>query len=168
MKKYLLVDGYNIIFAWSHLTKIANDNLEEARDKLIGILSNFSGYTAEQIILVFDAYKVNNGIETVSTYNRIKIIYTKERETADSYIERVSKVLAKQYKVRVATADRVESLIILGHGASPLSPDFLLKEVDTVKKEIRQIAEREIKNNLLTDNIDKKSLEILEKMRLDS
>jgi len=167
VKKYLLIDGYNIIFAWKHLSKIANENLEEARDKLIGILSDFSGFTEEQIILVFDAYKVNNGFETVTTYNKVKIVYTKERETADSYIEKVAKVISLNYKVRVATADKIESLIILGYGATPLSPEFLLKEVVSFKKEVKKLAEKQIKNNLLTDNIDKASLELLEKMRLN-
>ena len=167
MKKYLLIDGYNIIFAWPSLIKIANSSLEEARDKLINILSDFSAFTAEEIILVFDAYKVNKGVETVIIYNKIKIVYTKERETADSYIERVTRTMARRYKTRVATADKIESLIILGHGASPLSPEFLLKEIHSVKKQIGKITEKKIKNNLLIDNLDKESADFLEKLRLN-
>ncbi|MBS7218038.1 MAG: TetM/TetW/TetO/TetS family tetracycline resistance ribosomal protection protein [Oscillospiraceae bacterium] len=116
--EYLLVDGYNIIFAWDELKAISQDNLDAARQRLMDILSNYQGYRHCEIILVFDAYKVPRGVGEVSRYHNIYVVYTKEAETADAYIEKATYALSrKKHRVRVATSDNAEQLIILGHGA---------------------------------------------------
>ena len=116
--EYLLVDGYNIIFAWDALKAISRDNLDAARQRLMDILSNYQGYRRCEIILVFDAYKVPRGVGEVSRYHNIYVVYTKEAETADAYIEKATYALSrKKHRVRVATSDNAEQLIILGHGA---------------------------------------------------
>ena len=116
--EYLLVDGYNIIFAWDELKAISRDNLDAARQRLMDILSNYQGYRRCEIILVFDAYKVPRGVGEVSRYHNIHVVYTKEAETADAYIEKATYALSrKKHRVRVATSDNAEQLIILGHGA---------------------------------------------------
>ena len=116
--EYLLVDGYNIIFAWDELKAISQENLDAARQRLMDILSNYQGYRRCEIILVFDAYKVPRGVGEVSRYHNIYVVYTKEAETADAYIEKATYALSrKKHRVRVATSDNAEQLIILGHGA---------------------------------------------------
>lgn len=127
---YLLVDGYNIIFAWEELSKIAKDNLDAARSQLINILASYQGYDGSELILVFDAYKVPGKHREVEKYYNISIVYTKEAETADSYIERVSHELSKKHRVRVATSDGLEQMIILGSGAMRISASELKKRVE--------------------------------------
>ena len=117
-KEFLLVDGYNIIHAWDELKELAEDvSLESARQRLMDVLSNYKGTSKATIILVFDGYLVKGNIGTVYEYNNIYVVYTKEAETADHYIERVVTSLPKHYKVRVATGDGLEQLIIYGQGA---------------------------------------------------
>ena len=118
---YLLVDGYNIIFSWDDLKKIAEDNLDAARGELIHRMCNYQGYAGCELILVFDAYKVKGRHRDVEKYCNINIVYTKESETADTYIERVTHTLSKNHRVRVATSDGVEQMIILGNGAMRIS-----------------------------------------------
>lgn len=134
---YLLVDGYNIIYAWDDLRKVADENLNAARELLINRLSNFSGFTKIKLILVFDAYKVKGGVCTVENISGIDVVYTKEAETADAYIEKVTHELAKKHRVRVATSDGLEQLIILGNGAERIPATEFLDEVRTVEEEIR-------------------------------
>src|SRR5699024_912268 len=110
--KYLLVDGYNIIFAWEELRNLAQDHLDAARMKLMDILSNYQGYSQYTIILVFDAYKVKGGQRSVTSYHNIHVVYTKEAETADMYIEKVTREIAGKHHVVVATSDYMEQLII--------------------------------------------------------
>ncbi|NMB43450.1 MAG: NYN domain-containing protein, partial [Clostridiales bacterium] len=136
-KNFLLVDGYNIIFAWDELKDLANANLAAARLKLADILSNYQGYRKNTIILVFDAYKVEGGKGESMDYKNIHVVFTKEAETADMYIEKVTRDIAKKHNVVVATSDRVEQMIILGQGAMRLSADELLEEVEFVRQEIR-------------------------------
>ncbi len=135
--KYLLVDGYNIIFAWEELKKLAQDSLDSARDRLIEILAEFRAVTDANIILVFDAYKVKNNQGEKERVLGIDVVYTKEAETADMYIERVTHKLSKNHRVRVATSDRVEQIIILGGGALRVSAEEFLDEVNLKKEEIR-------------------------------
>ena len=135
--EYLLVDGYNIIFAWEELKKMAGDSLEAARDRLIEILAEFKAFSDMSVILVFDAYKVKNNPGEIEKVLGIDVVYTKEAETADMYIERVTRKLTKNHKVRVATSDRVEQIIILGGGALRVSAEEFRKEVENVKEEIR-------------------------------
>ena len=120
-EEYVLVDGYNILFAWDELKDLAKSNLDAARHVLMNLLCNYQGYRGCALILVFDAYRVPQNLGTVEKYHNIFLVYTKEAETADSYIERVTYELRGRRKVRVATSDSLEQLIILGHGAVRVS-----------------------------------------------
>lgn len=137
-KEYLLVDGYNVIFSWNNLKDITTDDLDAARNTLINILCNYQGYKKCEIILVFDAYKVK-GSREVEQVNNINIVYTKEAETADLYIEKVSHELAKKHRVRVVTSDALEQLIILGNGALRVSSREFLTEIEQAENDIREI-----------------------------
>ena len=139
--EYLLVDGYNLIFAWEELKKLAADNLAGARQALADLLCNYRGFHDCQVILVFDAYKVPHGTGEVSRYHNIHIVYTKEAETADMYIEKTTYQLAKKRRVRVVTSDGAEQLIILGHGALRISARSFREEVERTNGEIRSILE---------------------------
>ena len=136
LPEFLLVDGYNIIFAWDDLKKIAEDNLGLARKLIADILCNYASYKDCGVILVFDAYKVAGGKGSVEKYGSIHIVYTKEAETADAYIERVTLEMAKKYRVRVATSDNLEQMIVLGHGAERIPARIFREEVLAVREEI--------------------------------
>ena len=138
--EYLLVDGYNIIFAWDELKTIARDNLDGARGQLMHILSNYCGYRQCRLILVFDAYKVKGQHGETEQYHNITVVYTKEAETADSYIEKATLDLSKKHKVRVATSDGMEQLIILGNGALRVSAEEFRQEVLQTETAIRAYA----------------------------
>ena len=135
--EYLLVDGYNIIYAWDSLKKLAADNLDLARSQLIHILCNYQGFKQCELILVFDAYKVKGKDRSVEQVHNIHVVYTKEAETADMYIEQVTKELGKDHRVRVATSDGMEQLIILGRGAYRMTAAELESEVRQVEEMIR-------------------------------
>ena len=141
--EYLLVDGYNIIFAWQELKELAKDNLGAARDKLIEKVANYQGYRKINIIIVFDAYKVHNNMGEIIKYNDIDIVYTKEAETADTYIERVTHEIGKKYRVTVATSDHHEQCIIWGNGATRLSAQGFVEEIDRIENQIREIISKE-------------------------
>ena len=136
--EYLLVDGYNIIFAWDELKELAKDNLDAARQRLINIMCNYQGVRQCNLILVFDAYKVKGNVGEIEKYHNITIVYTKEAETADMYIEKTTNQLGKDYRVRVATSDGLEQLIILAHGALRVSASEFKYEVDAVENAIRE------------------------------
>ncbi|MBQ4640225.1 MAG: TetM/TetW/TetO/TetS family tetracycline resistance ribosomal protection protein [Clostridia bacterium] len=136
-KEYLLVDGYNIIFAWDALKEAAKLNLETARQMLVDILCNFRGVRPYEIIVVFDAYKVHRNPGSVEKADNIHVVYTKEAETADNYIEKATYDLGRRYRVRVATSDALEQVIILGHGALRVSAKEFLREVESANGEIR-------------------------------
>lgn len=138
--EYLLVDGYNIIFAWDELKKIAAQSLDLARAQLIDRLSNYQGFRRCEVILVFDAYKVHEGEKTVKA-NNISVVYTKSAETADTYIERTAHSLSKENKVRVATSDGNEQIIIFGSGAFRVTASELHAEIETAEKAIREYIE---------------------------
>lgn len=138
-KEYLLVDGYNVIFAWEELKELSQITIDGAREKLINILCNYQGYKKCEIIVVFDAYKVKGNVGEVDKVNNINIVYTKEAETADAYIEKVSKTLAKNNRVKVVTSDGLEQLIILGNGALRVSSNEFYYEVKEAEKVIRDI-----------------------------
>ncbi|NCE65942.1 GTP-binding protein [Pseudoflavonifractor sp. 524-17] len=137
--EYLLVDGYNIIFAWDELKAVAKDSLDAARQNLMDLLSNYQGFRKCEIILVFDAYKVPNNPGTVTKYHNIHVVYTKEAETADAYIEKVTYELGKRCRVRVATSDAAEQLIILGHGALRVSARTFRQEMEQANGQIAAI-----------------------------
>ncbi len=138
-KEYLLVDGYNIIFAWDSLKALAKDRLEFARDRLLNLLQNFQGYRKCEVILVFDAYRIKGHGTEIEQHGGVSVVYTKEAETADTYIERVSKQLLKNNRVRVATSDALEQLIILGNGAMRISARELEAEIRAAEQEIREL-----------------------------
>ncbi|MGN0642040.1 MAG: NYN domain-containing protein [Huintestinicola sp.] len=135
--EYLLVDGYNIIFAWEELAAAAKDNLDLARSMLANRLCNYQGFRQCELILVFDAYKVKGAHREVEKFHNITIVYTKEAETADMYIEKTSHELSKSRRVRVATSDNLEQMIILGNGAFRVSASEFKLEVEAVEKAIR-------------------------------
>lgn len=137
--EYLLVDGYNVIFSWDNLKELAKDNIDGARNTLINILCNYQGYKKCEVILVFDAYKVKGNAREVEKINNINIVYTKEAETADMYIEKVSHKLAKNNKVRVVTSDALEQLIILEGGALRVSSNEFFFEIQKAEEDIRNI-----------------------------
>ncbi len=134
--EYLLVDGYNIIFAWDELKALSKDNLDLARNMLINILCNYQGYKQCEVILVFDAYKVKGNVREVEKVNNISVVYTKEAETADMYIEKATHSLAKKHRVRVATSDNLEQIIILANGALRMSAEAFKKEIEEANKAI--------------------------------
>lgn len=137
--EYLLVDGYNVIFAWDSLKELAKDNVDGARNTLINILCNYQGYKKCEVILVFDAYKVKGNTGDVEKIDNINVVYTKEAETADMYIEKVSHKLAKNNKVRVVTSDALEQLIILEGGALRVSSKEFFYEIKQAEDDIRNI-----------------------------
>ncbi len=137
LPEYLLVDGYNVIFAWEELRQLAEENLESARGKLMDILCNYQGFTNYRIILVFDAYRVKGNPGEVVKYHNIHVVYTKEAETADMYIEKVSRELGHKYHVTVATSDGLEQLIVIGQGAVRMSSRELKEEVERVAGKYR-------------------------------
>ncbi len=141
--EYLLVDGYNIIFAWDELNALSKESLEAARHKLMDILCNYQGYQKCNLILVFDAYRVPGSPGSIEQYHNIHVVYTKEAETADMFIERVTHEIGKNRRVRVATSDGMEQIIILGHGALRVSARMFHEEVLNVEKQIRSLVQGE-------------------------
>lgn len=136
-KEYLLVDGYNVIFAWDDLKALAAVNIDSARDKLIDIMSNYQGYVGCELILVFDAYKVKQNPGSITKHGNIHVVYTKEAETADMYIEKTTHELGRKYKVTVASSDGLEQLIIMGQGTLRMSSRGLREEVERVNQILR-------------------------------
>ena len=144
---FLLVDGYNIIFAWDELKSLSRTSLDTARHVLMNLLCNYQGYRGCTLILVFDAYKVPQGLGSVEKYHNIHIVYTRQAETADQYIERLSFELRGRRRVRVATSDNLEQLIILGHGAERISAQHFHDEVYAAQAEIEQILTQSNRKN---------------------
>ena len=138
-EEYLLVDGYNIIFSWDELNEMSKTNVAAARQKLMDILCNYQGFKKCTLILVFDAYKVEGFQGEVQKYHNIHVVYTKEAETADQYIEKTVHQIGRKYKVTVATSDATEQVIIWGAGALRMSAQGLLLEVQETNREIRRL-----------------------------
>ena len=136
--EYLLVDGYNIIFAWEDLKTLARESLDLAREHLVNLLRNYQGFRQIPVILVFDAYKVKGNPGSIERMGDFALVYTKEAETADMYIEKVTHELSKKHRVRVATSDGLEQVIILGHGAERISAEHFRQEVELTEKAIRE------------------------------
>ena len=141
-EEYLLIDGYNIIFAWEDLKQTAKDDLHAARELLINKIANYRAMKQNNVILVFDAYRVPGDRREIEKIHDVSVVYTKEAETADSYIEKTSKQLCKNYKVRVATSDNLEQIIIFGHGAVRVSANEFYKEVCETEKSMREFIEK--------------------------
>ena len=167
-KEYLLVDGYNIIFAWEDLKELAAVNIDGAREKLMDILCNYQGFKKCTLILVFDAYKVKGNPGSVETYHNIHVVYTKEAETADQYIEKTVHEIGRKYRVTVATSDQLEQVIILGQGGQRMSARELLEDVIEVSHQIRETAreKRSSEKNYLFDHLDEETAARMERIRL--
>lgn len=167
-KEYLLVDGYNIIFAWEDLKELAAANIDGAREKLMDILCNYQGFKKCTLILVFDAYKVKGNPGSVETYHNIHVVYTKEAETADQYIEKTVHEIGRKYRVTVATSDQLEQVIILGQGGRRMSARELLEDVIEVRQQIRETAreKRSSEKNYLFDHLDEETAARMERIRL--
>ncbi len=166
--EFLLVDGYNVIFAWEDLKELAKVNIEAARNKLMDILCNYQGFRKCTVILVFDAYKVDGYALEIQKYHNIHIVYTKEAETADQYIEKVVHHIGRKYHVTVVTSDGVEQVVTLGQGGTLISSREFREEVELVRRQIREEYEsrRDRGKNYLFDHMDEKMQEDMENIRL--
>lgn len=167
-KEYLLVDGYNVIFAWEELNELAKASIDAARNKLMDILSNYQGFTGCTLILVFDAYKVKGSQGEVQKYHNIYVVYTKEAETADQYIEKTTHEIGRKYKVTVATSDALEQVIVMGQGAYRISARDFYEEVERTEKQIREINRQQHgeKRNYLLDYAKEEDAKHMEEVRL--
>ena len=173
-QEYLLVDGYNIMFGWEDLKELAETNIEAARSRLMDILCNYQGYRKMILILVFDAYRVEGNPGSVQDYHNIHVVYTKEAETADQYIEKVTKEIGRKHRVTVATSDALEQVIIQSQGAARLSARELREEIETAEEEIREELERQHKGtarelsgrSYLFDGVPEDVAGLLEEIRL--
>ena len=166
-KEYLLVDGYNIIFAWEELSELAAADIGAARGKLMDILSGYQGFRKQEVILVFDAYKVEGGVGEIYRYHNIHVVFTKEAETADQYIEKTVHEIGRNYQVTVATSDGLEQVIIMGQGARRLSARDFRAEVEAASVEIRQICmEKRIGGkSYLFDTVSGETARAIEQLR---
>ncbi|MPM54529.1 hypothetical protein SDC9_101307 [bioreactor metagenome] len=168
IKSYLIVDGYNIINAWDDLKDIAKNDLEGAREKLIDIIIEYAEFTGRKSIIVFDAYNIKNSKETIENRKHIEVVYTKEHQTADSYIEKFITSLSKYDDVKVATNDYAEQQIVLGKGAARISSRELKLDLEHAKKSMKEknsSNQKKIQRNWLEDRLDKETLSKLENIR---
>lgn len=168
LPEYLLVDGYNVIFAWEELRELAKINIDSARDKLMDILCNYQGFHKCTVILVFDAYRLEGHAEEVVQYHNIHVVYTREAETADQYIERTVHEMGRKYQVTVATSDGLEQIIIRGQGCAMLSARELREEILHMEQEIRSayVEQHSGSRNYLFDQVPKELAERLTDVRL--
>ena len=166
--EYLLVDGYNIIFAWEELSELAKVDLAAARLALMDILSNYQGYRGNVLILVFDAYKVEGYQGEVQKYHNIYVVYTKEAETADQYIEKTVLQIERRHRVTVATSDGIEQLIIMGQGALRMSAQGLKEDIMATNQEIRKdyLTKQQSMRSYLFQNVSDELADMLEDVRL--
>lgn len=171
------MDGYNIIFSWENLRELAKVNIESARGLLMDVLCNYQGFHKCTLILVFDAYRVEGGQGSVQRYHNIHVVFTKEAETADQYIEKTVHRIGRNAKVTVATSDALEQVIIYGQGARRMAARELLEEVEITQKLIREqmeksrakkepAAENVKDRNYLFDHLSKDLAEYMEEVRL--
>lgn len=167
-EEYLLVDGYNIIFAWEELRELSKVTIDGARQKLMDILCNYQGYKKCTLILVFDAYKVTGNTGEAIDYHNIHVVYTKEAETADQYIEKLAHKIGRQYHVTVATSDGLEQLIIYGQGCHLMSARDLKEEVAWANEQIWEEKRKLEKSgkNYLFHGADEELAAYLEDIRL--
>lgn len=168
IKSYLIVDGYNIINAWDDLKYIAKNDLEGAREKLIDLIIEYAEFTGRKAIIVFDAYNIKNSKETVENRKHIQVVYTKEHQTADSYIEKFITSLSKYDDVKVATNDYAEQQIVLGKGVARISSRELKLDLEHAKKSMKEknsSNQKKIQRNWLEDRLDKETLSKLENIR---
>lgn len=166
--EYLLVDGYNVIFAWDELKELAKDNIEAARNKLMDVLSNYQGFRRCVLILVFDAYKVDGEALEIQRYHNIHVVFTKEAETADQYIEKVVHEIGRKRHVTVVTSDGVEQVITTSQGAHLISAREFREEIAFTERQIREEWDRhrESDRNYLFDHMDENLVRHMEEVRL--
>lgn len=165
---YLIIDGYNIINAWDDLKQIAQNDLDGAREKLIDTIIDYAEFSGQKAIIVFDAYNVKNSLEKVENRKYITVVYTKEHQTADSYIEKFISTLSRYDDVKVATNDYAEQQIVLGKGATRVSSRELKMDLDSAKSKIREnnsSMKKKIQRNWLEERLDKETLSKLENIR---
>lgn len=167
-EEYLLVDGYNIIFAWDELNELSKVNIEGARGKLMDILCNYQGYKKNTVILVYDGYKVPGNLGEVMKYHNIYVVYTKEAETADQYIEKTVQQIAKNHRVTVATSDGLEQMIIIGQGAHRISARDLLEEINATNQQIREehLQQTGKSSQYLFDGLSEDMTELMDDVRM--
>ncbi|MGN0158362.1 MAG: NYN domain-containing protein [Brotaphodocola sp.] len=166
--EYLLVDGYNILYAWEEMRELMKVTIDGARNSLLDILCNYQGYTRTKVIVVFDAYKVSGGVGSVQDYHNIHVVYTKEAETADQYIEKFAHKMGRKYRVTVATSDGLEQMIIRGQGCILMSARDLKEDIMRVGRQIQEETGNLSKpgKNYLFANVEKELAEYLEAIRL--
>ncbi|GAA3644003.1 NYN domain-containing protein [Asaccharospora irregularis] len=168
INSYLIVDGYNIINAWDDLKELAKEDLEGSREKLIGDIIEYSEFTGHKAIIVFDAYNVKNSREKVEKRKHITVVYTKEHQTADSYIEKFMDSISRYDSVKVATNDYAEQQIVLGKGAARITARELKLDLDQAKSRLKDknsSSRKKIDRNWLEDRLDKETLSKLENIR---
>ena len=167
-EEYLLVDGYNILYAWEDMRELMQATLDGARHRLMDILCNYQGYRKCRLIVVFDAYKVPGGVGSAQDYHNIHVVYTKEAETADQYIEKFAHEMGRRYRVTVATSDGLEQLIIRGQGCILMSAADLREDIERIGRQIEEEQGRLPRpgKNYLFQDVDKELAEYLEKVRL--
>ena len=167
-EEYLLVDGYNILYAWEDMRELMQVTLDGARHRLMDILCNYQGYRKCRLIVVFDAYKVPGGVGSAQDYHNIHVVYTKEAETADQYIEKFAHEMGRRYRVTVATSDGLEQLIIRGQGCILMSAADLREDIERIGRQIEEQQGRLPRpgKNYLFQDVDKELAEYLEKVRL--
>lgn len=164
--EYMLVDGYNIINAWRDVFNVDREPLEDCRDRLASMLSNYQGYRNLNIILVFDAHLLKGSQEKEINFDNIKIIYTKENESADNYIEKFVHKLGNTYTIRVVTSDYLEQTMVFSNGGIRMSPRELREELETADKDIKPLLKsRAVKSNVIESHIKPDLLEKLENLR---
>lgn len=166
-EEWLLVDGYNIIFSWDRLNELSKQNLEAARSKLADELDNYSAFKGVKLILVFDAYKVAGGVEKTFAYGNITIVYTKEAETADRYIEKTVHEIGRKYRCTVATSDATEQVIIWANGATRMSARELFEEIEKTKEDIRKIiGQKKREDTTIFIGLTEEASRVIEEIRL--
>ena len=168
MEEYLLVDGYNILYAWEELRELMKVTLDGARHRLMDMLCNYQGYRKYNLIVVFDAYKVSGGVGSTEDYHNIHVVYTKEAETADQYIEKFAHQMGKKYRVTVATSDGLEQVIIRSQGCLLMSASDLEEDMERVSRQIEEDRGHLVKpgKRYLFADVEKDLAEYLEQMRL--
>ncbi|MFZ5986695.1 MAG: NYN domain-containing protein [Bacillota bacterium] len=162
----MVIDGYNVINAWNDIFDLEKETLEDCRDKLLNILSNYQGYKKVEIIVVFDAHLVKGGQKKKENFDNLKIIYTKENQTADIYIERFVYEFARDNVIRVVTSDYLEQRIVLSSGGIRMAPRELKQDIEAARKSMKEeIPDNINRTNTIMSNIDSELLQKLEKIR---
>ena len=165
-ESFVIIDGYNVIYAWNELRELANENIDSARDKLIDIICNYQGAKCVNVIVVFDAYRLKGFIGEEKTINNIKIVFTKEDETADAYIERLAHSMGRKYDVTVVTSDGLEQLTALSQGCRILSATELKTEIEMANAVLKEkMSDNIIEKNYLLDNISDEVAQFIDKIK---